>query len=61
MDLSDLEPRKTADYEIGGDLSKLSVAELGELVATLRSEISRVEEEIRAKESSRSTADSVFK
>ena len=34
MDLDDLEPRKSADYEIGGDLTKLSVEELKGLIGS---------------------------
>ena len=44
MDLDDLEPRKSADYEIGGDLTKLSVEELKGLIGKLRDEISRIEQ-----------------
>ena len=61
MDLEELEPRKSRDYEIGGDLSNLSIEELNELVATLTSEIARIEEALQAKQSSMSAADSVFK
>jgi uncharacterized small protein (DUF1192 family) len=61
MDLEELEPRKRKEFEIGGDLSTLSVAELKELAETLRGEIARIEEAVRDKESSRNAADSVFK
>ncbi|MGI9384531.1 MAG: DUF1192 domain-containing protein [Methyloligellaceae bacterium] len=61
MDLEELEPRKSKDYVIGCDLSNLSIEELRELVATLTSEIARIEEAVHAKESSMSAADSVFK
>ena len=61
MDLEELEPRKKKDFEIGGDLSTLSVDELKDLAATLKGEIARIEEAIRAKQSSRTAADSVFK
>lgn len=61
MDLEELEPRKSKDHQIGGDLSNLSIEELKELIATLTSEIARIEEAVRAKESSMSAADSVFK
>ncbi|MCG8560262.1 MAG: DUF1192 domain-containing protein [Hyphomicrobiales bacterium] len=61
MDLEELEPRKSKDYEIGGDLSNLSIEELKALVAKLTSEIVRIEDAVRAKESSMSAADSVFK
>lgn len=61
MDLEELEPRKRKDFEIGGDLSGFSVEELQELVATLRGEIARIEEELAEKQSSREAADSIFK
>jgi uncharacterized small protein (DUF1192 family) len=61
MDLDDLEPKKKKAYELGQDLSKLSVGELAALVETLREEIARVEAARAAKQSSRSAADAVFK
>ncbi len=61
MDMEELEPRKSRDFEIGQDLSKLSVEELKALAQTLREEIARIEATVRAKESSRAAADSVFK
>ena len=61
MDLDDLEPRKSADYEIGGDLSKLSVEELKDLIGELRDEISRTKQALGEKQSQLSAADSVFK
>ena len=61
MDIEDLEPRKTKDFEIGCDLSSYSIEELKQLVETLGDEISRIETEIASKESSRDAADSVFK
>ena len=61
MDLEELEPRKLKAFEIGCDLSNYSIEELKELAETLANEISRIEVEIAAKESSRNAADSVFK
>ena len=58
MDLEDLEPKKKKAYELGQDLSKLSV---GELVETLKAEIARVEAARAAKQSSLSAADAAFK
>ena len=34
MDLDDLEPKRVKAYELGQDLSKLSVGELAELIET---------------------------
>jgi uncharacterized small protein (DUF1192 family) len=61
MDLDDLEPKKKKAYELGQDLSKLSVGELTELVETLKAEISRVEATRAAKQASLSAADAAFK
>ena len=49
MDLEDLEPKKKKAYELGQDLSKLSLGELAELVETLKAEIARVEAAARGK------------
>jgi uncharacterized small protein (DUF1192 family) len=61
MDLDDLVPKKPKGYELGQDLTKLSVGELRELVDALKSEIARVEEVADAKEASKSAADAAFK
>ncbi len=61
MDLSDLEPKKPKAYELGQDLSKLSIGELTALVETLKAEIARVEATRAAKELSKSAADAAFK
>jgi len=61
MDLDDLEPKRVKAYELGQDLSKLSVGELAELIETLKAEIARVEAARIAKQSSRSVADAAFK
>jgi uncharacterized small protein (DUF1192 family) len=61
MDLDDLESKKKKAYELGQDLSKLSVGELTELVETLRAEIARVEAARASKQASLSAADAAFK
>ena len=61
MDLDDLEPKKKKAYELGQDLSKLSVGELADLVETLKAEIARVERARGAKQASLSAADAAFK
>ena len=61
MDLEDLEPKKKKAYELGQDLSKLSVGEFAELVETLKAEIARVEATRTAKQSSLSAAAAAFK
>ncbi len=57
------EPRRPTKPEItlGEDLSLMSVAELRARVEALKAEIARIESELRAKDSSRNAAESVFK
>jgi len=54
-------PRKKITHEIGQDLSLLSVEELTERVALLKTEIARLEEAAAKKRTSRDAANSVFK
>ena len=61
MDLEDLQPKKTKRYELGQDLSKLSVGELKALIDDLKGEIARVEATLTAKQSSKSAAEAAFK
>lgn len=62
MDLDEIAPPpKKKSYELGQDLSKLSVDELRELVETLKAEIARVEATMQAKQSSLSAAEAAFK
>ncbi|HEX9753720.1 MAG TPA: DUF1192 domain-containing protein [Methyloceanibacter sp.] len=63
MDTDDLAPppKKSKSYELGQDLSKLSVAELRALIDDLKAEVARVEQTLAAKQSSKSAAESVFK
>ncbi len=62
MDTDDIAPPpKKKTYELGQDLSKLSVDELQALIDQLKAEIARVEQTHRAKQSSKSAAESVFK
>ena len=63
MDTDDLAPppKKAKSYELGQDLSKLSVAELRALIDDLKADIARVEHTLAAKQSSKSAAESVFK
>ena len=63
MDTDDIAPppKKAKSYELGQDLSKLSVAELRALIDDLKSEAARVEQTLATKQSSKSAAESVFK
>ena len=54
-------PRKKISHDIGQDLSLLSVEELTERVALLKSEIARLEEAATKKRASRDVADNFFK
>jgi uncharacterized small protein (DUF1192 family) len=54
-------PKKKTQHEIGQDLSLLSVDELQERIALLKSEIARLEATMNAKQASRQTADQFFK
>ncbi|MCA1412350.1 DUF1192 domain-containing protein [Bradyrhizobium sp. NBAIM20] len=54
-------PRKKISHEIGQDLSLLSVEELTERVALLKTEIERLEEAAAQKRASRDAANSIFK
>lgn len=53
--------KKPKAIEIGSDLSRLSVAELEEYVATLCREIERAQGVIKAKQASRDSAAAIFK
>ena len=57
----DNKPRKKVTHDIGQDLSLLSVAELNERIALLRSEIERLQGAVTSKQASRNAADSFFK
>ena len=54
-------PKKKITHEIGQDLALLSVAELNDRIALMKSEIARLEADIGSKQSSRSAADQFFK
>jgi uncharacterized small protein (DUF1192 family) len=60
MEEEQVRPKKKA-HELGEDLSLLSVDELKERVLALKAEIERLEASIRAKEATRSAADTFFK
>jgi uncharacterized small protein (DUF1192 family) len=62
MDTDDLEPKKKPKgYELGQDLTKLSVGELKALLDDLKAEIGRLEAALAAKQSSKSAAEAAFK
>jgi uncharacterized small protein (DUF1192 family) len=54
-------PKKKIQHEVGQDLSLLSVEELSERIALLKSEIARLENAMTSKQASRQSADLFFK
>jgi uncharacterized small protein (DUF1192 family) len=63
MDTDDIAPppKKAKSYDLGQDLSKHSVGDLKALMEALKEELTRVEQTLHAKQSSKSAAESVFK
>jgi uncharacterized small protein (DUF1192 family) len=59
--IDDDQPQKKVAYEIGADLSLLSVDELRERAELLRSEIARIEAEAERKASGRLAAENLFR
>ena len=57
----DDKPRKKISHEIGQDLSLLSVEELTERIALLKSEIERLDAAMSRKRASKDAANSFFK
>jgi uncharacterized small protein (DUF1192 family) len=60
IDPDDL-PKKKITHEMGQDLSSLSVGELGERIALLSEEITRLEAEMARKRASQNAASAFFK
>ena len=61
MALFDDEPRKKPKpHEIGQDLSLLSVGDLTERIALLRSEIERLEADLQARGATKNAAEALF-
>ena len=54
-------PKKKIAHEIGQDLALLSVDELNERIALLKSEIARLEADIVGKQAKRNAADAFFR
>ncbi|HKU65339.1 MAG TPA: DUF1192 domain-containing protein [Rhizomicrobium sp.] len=62
MDLDDLQPRKKPpDIVLGEDISALSAHELEKRIARLEEEIARCAAAIKARQATKSAAESVFK
>jgi uncharacterized small protein (DUF1192 family) len=54
-------PKAPVAHEIGQNIDDLSAPELSERIALLRSEISRLEKAIEARQATRAAAASIFK
>ncbi|GJE28629.1 DUF1192 domain-containing protein [Methylobacterium organophilum] len=54
-------PKRVARHEVGQRLDDLSVEEIGERIALLRTEIDRLEAAKKAKQAARAAAGSIFK
>jgi uncharacterized small protein (DUF1192 family) len=54
-------PKRKTELVIGEDLSRLSIEELQERIATLKAEIARVEEALGLKRASQGAAEAIFK
>jgi uncharacterized small protein (DUF1192 family) len=57
----ELPKKKKTVHEVGEDLAKLSVDELGERIVILTGEIERLEAAIKAKKASAEVAETFFK
>ncbi len=58
---SDDEPKKRPLFQLGQNLSDLSVDDLNEIVQELEDEILRLKEDAAAKQASKTAADAFFK
>lgn len=61
MSLDENEPKKKLPFQIGQDLSDLSVGDIEEVVAELEAEIGRLQDDAKQKQASKSAADALFK
>jgi len=61
MDSDDARPKSAKSVVVGEPLHELSLAELAERIAALKTEIARVEAELRAKEEQGAAAAELFK
>lgn len=55
------QPKKKVSHEIGADLAAISADELKARIALLKEEIGRIEADLAAKSSSRSSAENLFR
>lgn len=55
------EPKRKPAYQVGQDISLMSVDELRETIEALGQEVARLEREVAAKSDSRNAAEAFFK
>ncbi len=60
MSTEDNEPKKKRPYEIGQDLSDLSIDDINEVIGQLQAEIERLQSDAKQKNASKSAADALF-
>ena len=61
MIVDENEPKKKLPFQVGQDLSDLSVGDIEEIVAELKAEIDRLQIDAKQKQASKSAADALFK
>jgi len=61
MSVDENEPKKKLPFQIGQDLSDLSVGDIQEVIAELDQEIGRLKADAAQKQASKSAADALFK
>lgn len=61
MSVDENEPKKKLPFQLGQDLSDLSVGDIEEIVEELKLEIARLQTDAKQKQASKSAADALFK
>ena len=61
MSVDENEPKKKLPFQVGQDLSDLSVGDIEEIVTELEDEIARLQQEAKEKQASKTAADAFFK
>lgn len=61
MLIDENEPKKKLPFQIGQDLSDLSVGDIEEVIAELEAEIVRLQTDAKHKQVSKNAADALFK
>ncbi|MEM8540922.1 MAG: DUF1192 domain-containing protein [Pseudomonadota bacterium] len=61
MSVDENEPKKKLPFQLGQDLSDLSVGDIEEIIDQLEEEIARLQTDAKQKQASKSVADALFK